>query len=73
MWSSVVSPQLCYKPRAGHSMINLGCSTITDTEEHEQAENVSVRCTLLVFGGSDCCGTFYNDTVKCTVEIPCEK
>ncbi|KAF0044423.1 hypothetical protein F2P81_003581 [Scophthalmus maximus] len=68
MWSSVASPVLCSKPRAGHSMISLGCSVQRDTEKREQGENV--RCTLLVFGGSDCSGTFYNDTVKCTVEVP---
>ncbi|XP_035813972.1 rab9 effector protein with kelch motifs isoform X2 [Amphiprion ocellaris] len=70
MWSSVVSPLLCSKPRAGHSMLNLGCTVLTDTEKQKQSENVNIRCTLLVFGGSDCSGSFYNDTVKCTVEIP---
>ncbi|XP_030299444.1 acyl-CoA-binding domain-containing protein 5 isoform X10 [Sparus aurata] len=69
MWSSVASPLLCNKPRAGHSMINLGCFTQTDAEKRKQGENVRVRCTVLVFGGSDCSGTFYNDTVKCTVDI----
>lgn len=39
-------------------------------EKSERRENDRVCCTLLVFGGSDCCGAFYNDTVKCTVEIP---
>ncbi|XP_039641661.1 rab9 effector protein with kelch motifs isoform X2 [Perca fluviatilis] len=73
MWSSVVSPPLCSKPRAGHSMINLSSSILTDAERREQGENVSVHCTLLVFGGSDSSGTFYNDTVKCTVAIPGNK
>ncbi|XP_034381161.1 tip elongation aberrant protein 1 isoform X1 [Cyclopterus lumpus] len=71
LWSPVVCPMLCSKPRAGHSMINLGCSILTDAEKHEKGENV--LCTLLVFGGSDCSGTFYNDTVKCTAEIPRDK
>ncbi|XP_059209254.1 uncharacterized protein zgc:163014 [Centropristis striata] len=73
MWSSVTSPLFSSKPRAGHSMINLGCSVLTDAEKHEQGENVRAHCTLLVFGGSDCSGTFYNDTFKCTVEIPHDK
>ncbi|XP_039992656.1 acyl-CoA-binding domain-containing protein 6 isoform X2 [Xiphias gladius] len=73
MWSSVASPALCSKPRAGHSMISLGCSILTDTEKHEKGENVKVHFTLLVFGGSDCSGTFYNDTVKCKVEVPGDK
>ncbi|XP_075874300.1 kelch domain-containing protein 1 isoform X2 [Nelusetta ayraudi] len=68
MWSSVTSSLLCSKPRAGHSMINLSCSLTTDRVNHEKDK--SVHCTLLVFGGSDCCGNFYSDTVKCTVEIP---
>ncbi|XP_062295755.1 uncharacterized protein zgc:163014 [Scomber scombrus] len=73
MWNSVASPLLCSKPRAGHSMINLGSSILTDTQKHEQGEHVGVHCTLLVFGGSDCSGTFYSDAVKCTVEIPVDK
>ncbi|KAK2826115.1 hypothetical protein Q5P01_020329 [Channa striata] len=73
MWSSVASPLLSSKPRAGHSMISLGCSTLTDTEKHEQGENVNINCTVLVFGGSDCSGTFYDDTVKCIMRIPGDK
>ncbi|XP_058471663.1 uncharacterized protein zgc:163014 isoform X1 [Solea solea] len=72
-WSSVASPALCSKPRAGHSMISLGCSIPTDGERRERGEGVKVHCALLVFGGSDCSGTFYNDTVRCTVEVPVEK
>lgn len=70
MWSSVASPLLCSKPRAGHSMITLGCSILTYAGNKE---NVRVYCRVLVFGGSDCSGTFYKDTVKCTVEIPGDK
>nr|XP_046268679.1 acyl-CoA-binding domain-containing protein 5 isoform X2 [Scatophagus argus] len=73
LWSSLASPLLCSKPRAGHSMMNLGCSILTDAEKNKQGEKDGVQCTLLVFGGSDCCGTFYDDTVKCTVEIPSDK
>ncbi|KAM7402975.1 hypothetical protein PAMA_003752 [Pampus argenteus] len=70
MWSSVASSLLCSKPRAGHSMINLRCSVSTKTQdEQERGERVA----LLVFGGSDCAGTFYSDTVTCTVEIPADK
>lgn len=73
MWSAVLSPVLGSKPRAGHSVIHLGCSVPVDAERHEQRKNGGIRFTLLVFGGSDCCGTFYNDSVKCTVEIPGDK
>ncbi|XP_061649768.1 uncharacterized protein zgc:163014 isoform X1 [Phyllopteryx taeniolatus] len=71
MWSSVAFSELSSKPRAGHSMINLtSTTTLADSHTPWEDEPVKVLCTLLVFGGSDCSGTFYNDTVKCTVEIP---
>ncbi|KAM9842955.1 uncharacterized protein ACBR49_014336 [Aulostomus maculatus] len=73
MWHSVALSPLCSKPRAGHSVINLGCTISEDAEQHGQGEQVKVSCMLLVFGGSDCCGTFYSDTVKCSVEIPGDK
>ncbi|XP_037551288.1 rab9 effector protein with kelch motifs [Nematolebias whitei] len=68
MWSSVASPQLCSKPRAGHSMINLGCTIPVQSETPTQGDT-NITCTLLVFGGSDCSGSFYDDTLRCTVEI----
>lgn len=71
MWNPLASAPLCSTPRAGHSVVNVGCSVVTDAQE--QGEGVNIQCTLLVFGGSDCSGTFYNDTVKCTVEIPGDK
>ncbi|XP_051942582.1 uncharacterized protein zgc:163014 isoform X1 [Hippocampus zosterae] len=71
LWSSVASSELSFKPRAGHSMIHLTSSTTpADSLTQRQDESVKVHCTLLVFGGSDCSGTFYNDMVKCAVEIP---
>ncbi|XP_023208009.1 acyl-CoA-binding domain-containing protein 5-like isoform X3 [Xiphophorus maculatus] len=60
MWSSVTCPLLCSKPCAGHSMINL---------QTEQGENRNIKCTVLVFGGSDCSGSFYNDTQIFCLEI----
>lgn len=73
MWTSLVSPLLCSRPRAGHSMMLLGSDILRDTGTHEQDENVKIQCALLVFGGSDCSGSFYDDTIKCTVEIPFDK
>ncbi|XP_054652829.1 uncharacterized protein zgc:163014 isoform X2 [Dunckerocampus dactyliophorus] len=70
IWSSVASSELGSKPIAGHSLIHLTSTTSADFQTHEQDEPVKVHCTLLLFGGSDCSGNFYNDTVKCTVEIP---
>ncbi|XP_019909984.3 tip elongation aberrant protein 1 isoform X3 [Esox lucius] len=73
MWSSVVSPLLWTKPRAGHSMIHLEGSVLSSADKQKQGEDANTHYTLLVFGGCDCAGTFYNDTVKCTLEIPDEK
>ncbi|RVE57156.1 hypothetical protein OJAV_G00213600 [Oryzias javanicus] len=73
MWSSVASPLLCSKPRAGHSMIDLGSRILTGVEANTQHGDLNLLCTVLVFGGSDCSGTFYNDTVKCIVEIRIDK
>lgn len=73
MWTSLASPLLCSRPRAGHSMMLLGSAILRDTGTHGQGENVKLQCALLVFGGSDCSGSFYDDTIKCTVEIPFDK
>lgn len=69
MWSSVASPQLSSKPCAGHSMVNLSSVISVQSEKHTHADNTNIKCTLLVFGGSDCSGSFYNDTLRCTVDI----
>lgn len=71
MWSSVVCPLLSTKPRAGHSVIGLDCTTTPNGDKCEDGLGpVTTLCKLLVFGGSDCSGNFYNDTVKCKVEVP---
>ncbi|XP_037096701.1 acyl-CoA-binding domain-containing protein 4 isoform X2 [Syngnathus acus] len=66
LWSSVQMSELSFKPRAGHSMVHLKSS---DSPTQRKDESAKVHCTILVFGGSDCAGAFYNDTVKCTVKI----
>ncbi|XP_056101474.1 rab9 effector protein with kelch motifs isoform X1 [Rhinichthys klamathensis goyatoka] len=70
-WTSVVSPLLCSKPRAGHSLISLACTKASSSDPRDQrhGNSLSLQCNILVFGGSDCSGTFYNDTIKCTVEL----
>lgn len=40
-----------------------------DARDRRHGNNLSLQCNVLVFGGSDCSGTFYNDTIKCTVEL----
>lgn len=72
-WTSLVSPSLCCKPRAGHSLISLGFTKpleLRDARDRRHANSPFLQCAILMFGGSDCSGTFYNDTVKCTVQLP---
>uniref|UniRef100_A0A8C6T1N4 Zgc:163014 n=1 Tax=Neogobius melanostomus TaxID=47308 RepID=A0A8C6T1N4_9GOBI len=73
MWSSLACPPFSSKPRAGHSIMGLGCTTTANTDQCEARPGpLTTQCKLLVFGGSDCSGNFYNDSVKCTVEVPCD-
>nr|XP_015205842.1 PREDICTED: uncharacterized protein LOC102689185 [Lepisosteus oculatus] len=69
-WSSVPSPALSAVPRAGHSMVNLAWPHLTDADKQRQGNRTC--CTILVFGGSDCAGNFYNDTLKTVVELETE-
>ncbi|KAG7328301.1 hypothetical protein KOW79_008245 [Hemibagrus wyckioides] len=75
-WTSVVCPLLSSKPRAGHSLISLTSTAPSHTDERDQGDGhhtcLSTQHTILVFGGSDCTGMFYDDTVKCVIEIPAE-
>lgn len=68
-------PMLTSKPRAGHSLINLLGTAPSQTDERDQGGHhscPSIQYPILMFGGSDCIGTFYDDTVKCIMEIPAE-
>uniref|UniRef100_A0A4W4GFR1 Zgc:163014 n=1 Tax=Electrophorus electricus TaxID=8005 RepID=A0A4W4GFR1_ELEEL len=75
-WVSVSAPLLCAKPRAGHSLISLGSTAVPGTGVRDQEDGcctcLATQHTVLLFGGSDCAGMFYNDIVKCIVEIPAE-
>lgn len=72
----MVCPLLSSKPRAGHSLISLTGTVPSHTDERDQGDGRhtyrSTQYIILVFGGSDCIGTFYDDTVKCVMEIPDE-
>ncbi|KAJ3613015.1 hypothetical protein NHX12_019272 [Muraenolepis orangiensis] len=63
-WSTVVAPMLCSIPRAGHALLSLGWS-----QQHQQGP-AGLQGTLLVFGGSDCSRTIYNEAMKYEVDIP---
>ncbi|TSQ46674.1 Acyl-CoA-binding domain-containing protein 4 [Bagarius yarrelli] len=76
-WTSVVCPVLSSMPRAGHSLLSLTSSAPLHNDERNRDKLhhtcLSTRYDILVFGGSDCTGTFYHDTVKCILEIPEEQ
>ncbi|XP_017331591.1 rab9 effector protein with kelch motifs isoform X2 [Ictalurus punctatus] len=73
-WTSVVCPLLSSKPRAGHSLISLTGTAPLHTDKRDPGDGhhtcPSTQHTILVFGGSDCTGTFYDDAVKCIMQIP---
>ncbi|XP_078263148.1 uncharacterized protein LOC144597542 [Rhinoraja longicauda] len=58
-WSSLYHHNLCSVPRAGHSLVYLSSSQ----------SSTGTCLKLLVFGGSNSTGQFYNDTLHVTVEL----
>ncbi|XP_059816490.1 ras guanine nucleotide exchange factor F isoform X3 [Hypanus sabinus] len=58
-WSSLNHHPLCSVPRAGHSLLYLSSSQ----------GSTGTCLKLLVFGGSNNAGQFYNDTLQVTVEL----
>ncbi|XP_015720672.1 uncharacterized protein LOC107315137 isoform X1 [Coturnix japonica] len=66
-WSTVIHPDLCSVPRAGHTLLDLTPAHTTDVDkENKNKHNLH---TVLVFGGSDCAGTFYNITKKIQLDL----
>nr|XP_009673943.1 PREDICTED: rab9 effector protein with kelch motifs-like [Struthio camelus australis] len=66
-WSTVINHDLCSVPRAGHTLLDLTPAHLTDVDkENKDEHNLH---TVLVFGGSNCAGTFYNSTVKIQLDL----
>ncbi|XP_009472811.1 PREDICTED: probable serine/threonine-protein kinase DDB_G0272254 [Nipponia nippon] len=66
-WSTVVHHDLCSVPRAGHTLLDLTPARLIDVDkENKEEHNLH---TVLVFGGSNCAGTFYNSTVKIQLDL----
>ncbi|KAG8126363.1 hypothetical protein E2320_021529 [Naja naja] len=61
-WSAIKHSDLCAVPRAGHTLLNLTCTNLTNKDKQKQSKNN--LCTVLVFGGSDHAGKFYNSINK---------
>ncbi|XP_032657790.1 uncharacterized protein LOC116837470 isoform X2 [Chelonoidis abingdonii] len=66
-WSTVTHSHLSLVPRAGHTLLNLTSAHLTDVDKESQSK--CNLCTVLVFGGSDCAGTFYNSTSKIQLDL----
>nr|XP_005301708.2 uncharacterized protein LOC101947954 [Chrysemys picta bellii] len=66
-WSTVTHSHLSLVPRAGHTLLNLTSAHLTDVDKESQSKRN--LCTVLVFGGSDCAGTFYNSTSKIQLDL----
>ncbi|XP_072721281.1 uncharacterized protein [Ciconia boyciana] len=66
-WSMVIHHDLCSVPRAGHTLLDLTPAPLMDVDkENKEERNLH---TVLVFGGSNCAGTFYNSTVKIQLDL----
>ncbi|XP_065542074.1 multiple epidermal growth factor-like domains protein 8 isoform X2 [Lathamus discolor] len=66
-WSTVIHHDLCSVPRAGHTLLDLTPACLNDVDrENKKEHNLH---TVLVFGGSNCAGTFYNSTVKIQLDL----
>ncbi|XP_031967632.1 uncharacterized protein LOC116445277 [Corvus moneduloides] len=66
-WSTVIHHDLCSVPRAGHTLLDLTPAHLMDMDkENKEEQNLH---TVLVFGGSNCAGTFYNSTVKIQLDL----
>ncbi|XP_071894517.1 protein TMED8 isoform X3 [Anas platyrhynchos] len=66
-WSTVRHHDLCSVPRAGHTLLHLTSPHQMDVgKENKDEHNLH---TVLVFGGSNCAGTFYNSTIKIQLDI----
>ncbi|XP_077319735.1 uncharacterized protein LOC143942355 [Lithobates pipiens] len=66
-WNAIkfgVSTQL---PRAGHSLLNLTSSHLTDSDKEKRGGRS--LCRVLIIGGSDGCGNFYSDTPKFQLDL----
>ncbi|XP_066480080.1 uncharacterized protein [Tiliqua scincoides] len=66
-WNTVTHSDLCSVPRAGHTLLNWTSAHQTDVNKESWGK--CSRCTVLIFGGSDCAGKFYNSTSKIQLEL----
>ncbi|XP_053561768.1 uncharacterized protein LOC128652826 [Bombina bombina] len=61
-WSSIKFGDTLQPPRAGHTLLNLCACSLTDSDKEKGRSRG--QCSVLLIGGSDGSGNFYNDTLK---------
>ncbi|POI29561.1 hypothetical protein CIB84_006689, partial [Bambusicola thoracicus] len=66
-WSTVIHHDLCSVPQAGHTLLDLTPAHLMDVDKRNKNKH-NLR-TVLVFGGSNCAGTFYNSTKKIQMDL----
>ncbi|XP_059329424.1 uncharacterized protein LOC132074043 isoform X1 [Ammospiza nelsoni] len=66
-WSTVIHHDLCSVPRAGHTLLDLTPAHVMDMDKENKEEQK--LHTVLVFGGSNSAGTFYNSTLKIQLDL----
>ncbi|XP_069807061.1 rab9 effector protein with kelch motifs-like isoform X2 [Dendropsophus ebraccatus] len=66
-WSSISFGGSSLLPRAGHTLLNLTSSSLTDSDK-EKRKGRSL-CRVLIIGGSDGSGTFYSDNPKFQLDL----
>ncbi|XP_023783535.1 uncharacterized protein LOC111929945 [Cyanistes caeruleus] len=66
-WSTVIHHDLCSVPRAGHTLLDMTPAHLMDMDKEKKEEQNLHK--VLVFGGSNCAGTFYNSTVKIQLDL----
>ncbi|XP_063804315.1 uncharacterized protein LOC134981093 isoform X2 [Pseudophryne corroboree] len=66
-WSSVTFGASSQLPRAGHSLLNLTSSHLTDSDKEKRGKRS--MCRVLIIGGSDGAGNFYSDTPKFKLDV----
>ncbi|XP_077123630.1 uncharacterized protein LOC143779956 isoform X8 [Ranitomeya variabilis] len=66
-WSPIRFGGIPQMPRAGHTLLNLSSSSLTDSDKEECKRRSLIQ--VLVIGGSDGAGTFYSDYPKVQVDL----
>ncbi|KAM4663505.1 uncharacterized protein O3C94_011759 [Discoglossus pictus] len=67
-WSTIKFGDALQPPRAGHMLLNLNSSSLTDSDKEKR--RVRGLSSIFLIGGSDGAGNFYSDKVKIQLTLP---